>query len=146
NGKLARPRGTCRFKDVVRVELNHGNLRFVATPTPSMQKMLSGQSVLLSIEESPDPWIVSLHPLIGSGTYPNHWLLNAAAQCSQQGDAKLRPIGINSAPGNYSVIGEGRVGGRTMHVEFCLAESQPVRIILVDRAADLKPEMFSAQN
>src|SRR5439155_879510 len=84
-----------------------------AAPAPGVQNMLIGHSVLVSIEESPDPWIVIVHPLSISGKSGGDWVLSATAQRRAESGENFRPSGIRSAPNNFSLIGEGRVGGGT---------------------------------
>jgi hypothetical protein len=146
NGRLLRPRGTCEFKDLLRFELKRGRLIVDASPTSAVQKMVVGHSVVLSVEQSPDPWIVVAHPVVSADTASSRWMLRAMAQRQAEDKRPLGPININAMPGTFALVGEGWQGGRFVRVEFLISGEQ-VRLTIANRAAGEKPPQLStAQN
>src|SRR5438093_3587844 len=70
NGRLARTSASCHWSDLIRFQIKAGKLRVDAAPSEDVRKMLGGRPVLMQIEESAEPWLVTAQQFAGSANRP----------------------------------------------------------------------------
>ena len=80
NGRLARASASCRWSDLIRLEIKAGKLRVDAAPSDEVRKTLSGRPVLIQIQDSPDPWLVTAQQFAGSANRAPGWMFSAESR------------------------------------------------------------------